>query len=426
MIHKNNRETLDGKPSKFDRSVPGHPNHVAHIIQSKYQDGSYGLRGILHDDQGHAVPGAPYREATAHDESGLERAIRGLISRISSDIPAAKTPRKRSTAKSTALVSGRYQSAFLAVKADPNVFPTWGESTRHSALMWAERHFVPMLETHYAGENVVIIGGPALSTWKAEQLSAISSHGRSRGNDTAATTFTRHCRECLDIYQQMRLVDPSLPTIAEDELYAGAIRVEVEQFKAIPEDCRQRLYRKLESLASTEPKFTFATTIMVCGFTRTSEAAAVLPSGVDYRGDYAIIPILSQEKGGKRTPILKSENAYRQVVITRWGVTVLRDCVAHMADIPADASNEALVLASELSSWILDLLVQCSIDKALIAAAERASALFPDKTSDGLISRDIAAYILRRDGASRMQDYAGFSQEQLDLLLGHKLQKGGR
>lgn len=425
MKHKNNRETIDGKPSKFDRPIPGHTGYAAHIIQSKYLDGSYGLRSILHDDQGRAVPGTHYREATAHDGSALERAIKGLVSRIASDVPRAKTPHKRTATTSTAPAPGKYQSAFDTVKNATDLFPTWGTATRHAAMMWAERHFLPMLIELYS-DNAVVIGGPALNTWKAEQLSAISNHGRSHGNATAATTMARHFRECRDIYHQMRAVNPSLPPLAESELYAESAKIEIEQFKAILEAGRQRLYRSLEDLATTEPKFAFAATIMVCGFVRTGEAAAVLPGDVDDRGDFAVVPIIYQEKDGKRVPTLKTKNSYRLVVIPRWGVTVLRDCIAHMTDIPAAESGDALVRASELSAWILDLLVQCGVDKALIAAAERASALFPDRDTAGLISRDIAAYLLRRDGASRMQDYAGLGQEEIDQLMGHKLQKGVR
>ena len=407
------------RPEKFDRPIPGHPDYTAHIVKTTYKDGACLLRGVLHNTSGQAIPGAGYREALARRPADVNSALLSLVSRIARDVPTRVKPIKRAQNPRQTL-DGKYADAFAVVKADSSLFTTWGTATRKSAMMWAERHFIPFLEADFSSPNTAVIGGPNLAAWKNRELSKISDHGRCRSALTANKTMARHCRECLEIYLQMRKVDSSLPSIMESEMYDGVIKIEVEQFKAIPEPCRQRMYRALEEKAILEPEMTFATTIMVCGNVRTSEAAAVLPSDVSYLGEYAAIPIIYQESNGVRSAILKTKNAYRVVPIPLWGVTVLRDCAAHMTNPPPANSDKALVTSMELSSWILQLLKDCGVDQALIQAAEKASALFPDKTNDQLISRDVAAYILRRDGASRMQDYMGIGQDLLDPGLGHK------
>jgi hypothetical protein len=72
-------------------------------------------------------------------------------------------------------------------------------------------------------------------------------------------------------------------------------------------------------------------------------------------------------------------------------------------------------------------LKQCGCDEAYIKDAMQTMKSRPEYGQDGLPDFDVAAYILRRNRASVWKNICGFTQDEIDYLLGHRrIQKGHR
>lgn len=406
---------------KDSLAIPGHNDFKVLIIESEYADGAYELRGILVDAKTiHHVSGAKYKDISAAGAYELEYKRNKLYRRVVGTIPRKSESSSRAK-NDPQYKEGRYTDVFKEIVDRKIPIPDWGEATRSKALSWFEKHFLPLLKTHFDGDDVTVIGGPVLTAWKQEQREKTAKHLNSRGDFTITTTMASHFQQCYKIYNVMCKLDNTLPPINSEELLSsGAKRVEIEQCKSIPESIRQKFFRWLENHVDSDPCKAFAGTLVVDAGIRTSEAAAVIPSDIQRVGDLALLPVLWQERDGLRDSVLKRNNSYRLVPLSRWGSTMIARCEQHMGDIPK-GTNQAPITDRKLSSWMVKGLKECGCTQIFLDELENTLNIFPDKDVHGVIHYSLASYICRRDYASRLKSYAALSPEALDKLLGHSL-----
>ena len=419
MANKSNKNNILKKEYLTIRS---HPEYRVQITTTENEDGTYRVQAILVNAESlKHVAGAHYKTITVFSENELAIKRDILFRRVISQLNAR--PRQKATKdterQEEAETTNQYREAYEKLVRDNVQIPGWGEETRTKSLSWFSRHFLPMLEKSFLGDDITFIGGPMFLEWKQREREKITRHGNSKNGRSVDATVARNFCVGLRIYEVLRQFNPDLPPIAEEELQASKVnRVEVEQVKSIPEPIRQEFWRTLEARAVSEANMVFAAVIMATTGVRTSEAAAVLPSDIEHFDGLAILPIKYQERNGNRDSILKSKNSYRTVILGAWAQAMVKTCQQNMT-IPANP-NQAPIKATDLSAWILARLEESGCSKRFIEDVANAEILFPDKAY-GLITHDICAYLLRRDFASRGRNICGLTSEELDKLLGHAL-----
>lgn len=408
----------ENKPKKEYLSIPKELEYRVQMTEIERDDGMYRLQAVLvHAKTLRRVEGARYKTLSATSSAELPSKRNILYGRVVNSL-REKSRTRGSRKPATVRQTTRYAEAFQHFMEERVPVPGWRESTRHGATTWFRENFIPLLEKHYDNDDVVVIGGPALLEWKQEQRNKTAKHGNSEGDTTVSVTMARHFQQCAKIYECLCKIDPTLPPLNAEELFSSSgSRVEIEQVKSLPEDIRQKLWRNLESRIEKEPNMVFATVLMADAGLRTSEAAAVFPSQIEYYDDFAVLPILCQERDGARDAILKTDNAYRLVCLSKWGRTMVKKCGSNMK-IPADDS-QAPIRSEELSPWILSMLKESGCTKEFLESVANAESLFPDKVR-GMVKYDPSAYLLRRDYASRCRNINGLNSEEIDYLLGHK------
>ena len=231
----------------------------------------------------------------------------------------------------------------------------------------------------------------------------------------------RHLFNDLRLYERMREIDPTLPPVDYVFRRMGK-KIPVEQCKFLPENVRQNFHRDLESRAATEPEYVIPAVLMEVSGLRTSESAGTYPQEIKDFGDWGMLAVLWQEKDGKRDDILKTYNSYRVVPLNYWAMKLIRRCMEYLPEVDYESGN-TLCTANKLSAWIEQRLRDCGLNDSFLENSRRLMYLFPDHNIDGTVSYDLMAYILRRDAATRMVNYCGFTPVEVDSVLGH-VQKG--
>lgn len=176
----------------------------------------------------------------------------------------------------------------------------------------------------------------------------------------------------------------------------------------------------IEKMIDREPRLAMAAVIMYDGGLRTAEAAAVWVD-VLYDGDgLTRVLVCYQVQDGVRTKILKTTNAYRMIVLSCWGSTMLYRCLDKLS---AELNNTANLTCDprKLSATLREMLMDAGLTAEDFAAAEQAMREKPDYDGFGRPVFDVCAYILRRDWASRARNICGLTSLEIDVFLGHRV-----
>ena len=201
------------------------------------------------------------------------------------------------------------------------------------------------------------------------------------------------------IYNAMQFIDPSLPRIKVWTAGDRVTRIPNEQLKVLTDAQEIELRRRIEAIMEEDPVLTRAAAFMYSGALRAAEAASVTKIRIEDYGSFVAVWVLTQEQKGKIMEKVKSHSGFRRVILESWGSKMVRKCNALIAE--EDAKN-APVLAKKVSAWIRKQLIEIGV-----------------KTED-MEKTDIAAHLLRRHRASIWRNICGFSQWEIDYLLGHK------
>ena len=395
-------------------------------INKKYAaDGTCRLSGVAFDTQtGQQIGGRLKRKARdAEDAVYKEKQLcNALISRLhrKNSSQTKKTKKDRSSTSQIAIVLERFKSSGRGVDG-------WSDTTLHAVITAFEHQLLPVLQAY---EDVGEVDDSVIENFKEMRSQEVLQHGRSRGvPEVAARSVSKSLSSQLRLYQELidynEIFGQSEMRLPIVTYFMKRIRgkPDLEQAKSLPEAVRQKMIRRLEELVSIEPKEVFATVIMFDVGLRTGEAAAVYPGDIQYRTidqyTFATLAVLWQDKDDFRSPILKTRSSYRIVPLSRWACGMLEKCQRYFGEFDW-SSGRVLVPNRRLSAWIAKLLKECGCDDVFMSQAQKLQSLFPNTDIDGSVVFDIAAYLLRHDAASRMRNICGFSQFEIDRMLGHE------
>lgn len=172
--------------------------------------------------------------------------------------------------------------------------------------------------------------------------------------------------------------------------------------------------------------------LMLFGGLRTAEASAPCFKDIAICGDYAICKVHSQIRGRTKDSLLKTDAAYRTVILPFVFVEFYRQAVLHLKELGCSeddiqempfvtdgVSLSEYLNPNNLSEYIRELLLICGCTKEFLEGQCFLMERYPDRINDNLTNRDVSAYILRRDYATRLSTRCGMPMDALDYLLGH-------
>lgn len=305
----------------------------------------------------------------------------------------------------------------------------WSGKTFHSALTYCQNSLFPRLDQYgmeICEEDIHTIQEELIQ--KAEQ----SKRGNRNRADAERSVAAQLYRADY-IYQRLREVRPDLDLPKLDlTLDRPGPRIQTEQCKALPDKVRIQFAHLLFRLLTTPAGgLALAAALMLfCGL-RTSEATGVIFSDIRYHGLFGSLFVCQQEQNGDLTRILKTENAYRNVILPKIMLDFLgiRDAYLQslgyipeqFKELPIACINqepEALAHSNAVSALARELLQLCGLSDEFFQAVRELADREPDEVGGEKV-RDVAAYTLRRDWGTRACHICGFSMDQVDYLLGH-------
>ena len=321
------------------------------------------------------------------------------------------------------------ENAFQHIKAavyehDMKLSPGWkSESTNKQALKHFERNSLELLFP-FVGPNSRLFLDSDRDEIEQKTI-AICTRSNGGNEETAKEAARRYLREADIIYNHMRDYDERLPELKFSSDAPFSRTPKEEQIKDLPRPLLMALYSRLSKLVEEEPYKVFFTIFVIFGL-RPAEAAGRKPSDLIWYDTFCTAEISSQERNGALDHHLKNKYSRRIVVLSWWGVCLLKKCCQIIGeDYPHD--NRAMNIAVECSAWVKNLLLEIGISQEFIDevwATVSTDDYDPgDEKSDAntkLILREkIACYILRRVFSTIMRSEMGFTLYETDRLLGH-------
>ena len=302
--------------------------------------------------------------------------------------------------------------------------PTWkSDATNRSALTYFRSTLLPFIETHYNSDE----GYTQIYAIEIEQLfnSCFSNFSLKRNNsgeeEILTVSLSKQFYRANIVYQFIRDNYPELNLPEADFNVGNASCRQREQLKELDVKVRNKFAAKMKEKAKTEPLYALAGVMMLDGMLRSSESCAM---GEDCffeinSFNYFVHVKYQLDKNTIRTPILKSDNAYRLVVLSYWGTQMVKLCLYYAKKMGLTPGNSG-IRTNDFSQWVLEILKECGLSENFISESEDDFRRYLATTTESVISDDLSAYILRRDGASRLRNYCKVTETELDVQMGHK------
>lgn len=307
----------------------------------------------------------------------------------------------------------------------------WSKSTSRKAITYFELNFLPELD-RLLDEN-----GTITQTDVDDILELLIERASAKKKSTGQYVVVRKSVEqevatALMIYNEVRINTP------EYELPELHFRVTPqkstpgnEQVKCLSDPIRIKLAALLlYRLLPVGPACGLA--LMLFGGLRTAEASAPCFKDITICGDFAICKVNSQIRGRIKDSLLKTDAAYRTVVLPFVFMEFYRQAVSHLKEhgysedaiqempfVTDGTSLNEYIHPNKLSEYIRKLLLLCGCTKEFLEGQRFLMERYPDRINDNLTNRDVSAYILRRDYATRLSTRCGVPMDTLDYLLGH-------
>ena len=290
------------------------------------------------------------------------------------------------------------EKAFRAIQEGKMQVLDWDmDSTQPNRLKYCSRLFIPFIKNVDEDDD---FGQSELLELKEKLREDYNRKKRKDlGMEAVDSNVSQRLYEFQMIYNAMQFIDPSLPRIKVWTAGDRVTRIPNEQLKVLTDAQEIELRRRIEAIMEEDPVLTRAAAFMYSGALRAAEAASVTKIRIEDYGSFVAVWVLTQEQKGKIMEKVKSHSGFRRVILESWGSKMVRKCNALIAE--EDAKN-APVLAKKVSAWIRKQLIEIGV-----------------KTED-MEKTDIAAHLLRRHRASIWRNICGFSQWEIDYLLGHK------
>ena len=394
-----------------------HPHVSVHITWTETANGPINIRGYAIDSEsGIRKDYAKTHKHRAKSNSEIAAKQEHIFNAICAEVARHERRAANKNADPKEATSP-FERAFAELEASPDpVCTDWGPRYTKGRLTYFSRHLLPML-ARYGNEEWTAADREAL---QRETVERILASKRSAGHEaTANETAYKNLVAADTIYKRMRDYDPSLPEISLRPRYIGRT-VKREQIKSLPRKVRRKLAKMIEKTIDSNPRLAMAMVVMYDGGLRTAEAAAVWVDVIYVNDDLTRILVRYQVQNGVRTEILKNTNAYRTIVLSFWGNSMLHRCLDKLS---AELKNPTNLTCDTrtLSATLRKMLMDAGLTAEDFTAAEQAMREKPDYDGFGRPVYDVCAYILRRDWASRARNICGLASLEIDCLLGHRV-----
>lgn len=310
-----------------------------------------------------------------------------------------------------------------AVMADHmHLSPRWKhKSTNEAAVVFFERNVLNLILSFADPAKRMFL--PSDRDAIEQALVEIAERRNDHDRDKAVEAVRKRLRDADIIYAHMRDQDDRLPELrlSSDAPFTPAPKP--EQVKFLPRPVLARFYRLLFKLAEKVPRFVFFCIFVVYGL-RPAEAAARKPADIVWHETYCTAEVSSQERNGKLDPKLKNEYSRRVIIISYWGMQLLRRCCDRIGEnYPHD--ENAMNIAVDCAKRVKELLMECGCGEGILTEIEQSVSSDDldtddekDKTHD-LKHAKVSCYVLRRVFSTIMRSIMGLSLYETDRLLGH-------
>lgn len=392
------------------------------------------LSTVLYDGKSQLVSGIS-TQMTYRPGSGLalEDAVKNIIARTSTKYEASQRP-----------LCGHidYAQAYAELKS-ANVLHQlcsveWcAESTRRAALTYYERRSIPLIQ-----HILDCTGDPAVLEGVRQSYLELARKNTDRGDVNALATANKHITEANLLYEASRyvLAQYDLPPI-EVPLFAAGGVVPPEQAKALPRDDLVRL-AELIRLDAAETPLAASAALMMASMLRPAEACPKYGEIIDC-GDYGVYAALHNVAGGERIASMKTRNAYRQIVLPKYVMDIVRECRealqkqgygdseindAYVAHHPQDIHRPAD--PRDISRYVKNKLELLGYNSTYWCGMELVAQTEPDADERGNALTDVTAYLLRRSGCTYLCNCTSVPLPDgrsvmphglVDALMGHRL-----
>ena len=392
------------------------------------------LSTVLYDSKSQLASGIS-TQMTYRPGSGLvlEDAVKNIIARTSTKYEASQRPLCEHI---------DYAQAYAELKS-ANVLHQlcpveWrAESTRRAALTYYERRSIPLIQ-----HILDCTGDPAVLEGVRQSYLELARKNTDRGDANALATANKHITEANLLYEASRYVLPQydLPPIEIPLFIAGGV-VPPEQAKALPRDDLVRL-AELIRLDAAETPLAASAALMMASMLRPAEACPKYGEIIDC-GDYGVYAALHNVTGGERIASMKTRNAYRQIVLPKYVMDIVRECRealqkqgygdseindAYVAHHPQDIHRPAD--PRDISRYVKNKLELLGYNSTYWCGMEIVAQTEPDADERGNALTDVTAYLLRRSGCTYLCNCTSVPLPDgrsvmphglVDALMGHRL-----
>lgn len=210
-----------------------------------------------------------------------------------------------------------------------------------------------------------------------------------------------------------------------------------EQAKALPRDDLVRL-AELIRLDAAETPLAASAALMMASMLRPAEACPKYGEIIDC-GDYGVYAALHNVAGGERIASMKTRNAYRQVILPKYAMDIVRECRealqkqgygdseindAYVAHHPQDIHRPAD--PRDISRYVKNKLELLGYNSTYWCGMELVAQTEPDADERGNALTDVTAYLLRRSGSTVTVTIRCHDHDRANVCLPGYIQVAGR
>ena len=375
------------------------------------------ITGYPVDQNGKRIEGVTLTTRTSRGIEDREEVIFRVRAIVEKKLNITYATKRASAKKAYSTVLNEKTAMVKAFRrfqeSEPSVHG-WCSSTLHNHMVYFQNNILPYIQNMEDDED---FGVAELQELKQQLLDKSINNGNSDHRiETAMKRVEDHIASARRIYSELLYLNPMLPelTLLKGERISVVAK---EQFKYIPFDVHRVFRRALEEAVATEPYYVRGAVLMDMGL-RAGEAAAITRYEIIEMKEGVYILVAAQEKNGVRSPVLKSEAAYRFVPCDEWAANLLAKC-NELIGKETQNQEKAPVLGHRLSAWVKTKLLESGCSDELLNVAQRDLGESCEYDDD-IQSTDISGHLLRRHRASVMYAVLGYTRNEIELFMGHR------
>lgn len=328
--------------------------------------------------------------------------------------------------------------------------PTWqGRRTKDANLGYFARHALEPIsdaikEDRFGPDVVKRVANEILEDVQKNQLKRRGKEDadgeeseKAAVGDTAKALANQHIRDCNAIFESLRreLENPDAIPYILLPLYDNVKVIPPEQCKALDRETLIKTAALLRLSVQDNP-LSMGGVLMMTALVRTAEAVCPKFGEILILGNFAVYGVIWQSDGTARIADLKTDSAYRLVILPYYAVTCLkmRRVMLQKQGYSEAEINEMYVVCnrddpyrpanpSKLSAYLRKVLSLAGCSEEFWSAAKDLMDTEPDPVPDYARHPELTAYVLRRSGCSYLCNCSGMDPRLVDTMMGHLLRR---